>query len=88
MRRRERLEAELAEARIIARGRSSASSDDAFSSVALETDEVIDNIQYDQERVDELEDTISTVVTTAETITQLEEEVTTLKRLELRHLLF
>ena len=83
MRRRERLEAELAEARIIARGRSSASSDDALSSVALETDEVIDNIEeYDQERIDELEDTISTVVTTAETITQLEEEVTTLKRLE------
>ena len=42
----------------------------------FETDEVIDNIEeYDQERVDELEDTISTVVTTAETIPSLKKRL-------------
>ena len=73
-RRRERLENELAEARL--------SSKAAFDAPAV-NDEMIRNIEeYGQEEVDEIEDLISIGATTAETVEQLEIEVQTLKELE------
>ncbi|MBX4863815.1 DUF3883 domain-containing protein [Rhizobium bangladeshense] len=77
-RRRERLENELAEARLTARGRPGGSLGDTSVS-----NEVLRNIdEYGQEEVDELEEIISTGATTAETIDQLAIEVETLKGLE------
>jgi superfamily II DNA or RNA helicase len=77
-RRRERLENELAEARLAARGRPG----DALGEAGVSS-EVLRNIEeYGQEEVDELEDIISTGATTAETIDQLAIEVDTLKNLE------
>jgi superfamily II DNA or RNA helicase len=76
-RRRERLENELAEARLAARGGGAAFNKDTVS------DDVLRNIEeYGQEEVDEIEDAISTGATTAETIEQLVIEVETLKGLE------
>ena len=76
-RRRERLDSDLAEARLARRGaRIRPSSNDV-------TDEVLSNIEeLGQDEIDELEDRISTGATTAETIEQLELEVATLKDLE------
>jgi superfamily II DNA or RNA helicase len=76
-RRRERLENDLAEARLAKRaGRTE------FTSANV-NDEVLRNIdEYGQDEVDEIEDLISTGATTAETIEQLEIEVQTLKGLE------
>ncbi|WP_244648510.1 DEAD/DEAH box helicase [Neoaquamicrobium sediminum] len=75
-RRRERLEVELAEARLATRGRQGIGED----GVTLET---LRNIEeYGQEEVDELEELISTGATTAETVDQLALEVQTLKGLE------
>jgi superfamily II DNA or RNA helicase len=77
-RRRERLEAELAEARIARKGSV------ARSAVPTVAEEDLRNIEeYSQEEVDELEDLISTGATTAETVEQLEIEVQTLKSLEI-----
>ncbi|GGE33718.1 RNA helicase [Agaricicola taiwanensis] len=77
-RRRERLENELAEARLAARGRPSGTIAETGVS-----NEVLRNIEeYGQEEVDELEDIISTGATTAETVDQLAIEVETLKGLE------
>ncbi len=77
-RRRERLENELAEARLAARGRPGGTIAETGVS-----NEVLRNIEeYGQEEVDELEDIISTGATTAETIDQLAIEVETLKGLE------
>ena len=77
-RRRERLEAELAEARL---ARNGGRADFREPSVP---DEVLKNIdEYGQDEVDELEDLISTGATTAETVEQLEIEVQTLKGLEI-----
>lgn len=76
-RRRERLEAELGEARLIHKGRQSRFDQD------LVADELLRNIdEYDQDEIDDLEDLISTGATTAETVEQLEIEVETLKGLE------
>ena len=76
-RRRERLEAELAEARLASRGRQNRFGDTVI------TGEVLRNMdEYGQEEVDELEDLISTSATTAETVDQLAIEVETLKGLE------
>lgn len=76
-RRRERLENELAEARIAARGLK------AGLGQTVVSNEVLRNLdEYGQEEVDELEDLISTGATTAETVDQLAIEVETLKRLE------
>lgn len=76
-RRRERLENELAEARLAAKGYRAGLARDAVS------DEVLRNIEeYGQEEVDELEELISTGATTAETAEQLTIEVETLKGLE------
>lgn len=78
-RRRERLEAELAEQRLIARGKKV----DHGSDDELLSDEVLGNIdEYGEEEVEEFEETISTTATTAETIEQLEIEVETLRGLE------
>lgn len=77
-RRRERLEAELAEARLSRIGGAS-----SFHG-AYVADEVLRNLdEYGQEEVDEIEDMISTGATTAETVEQLEIEVLTLKGLEI-----
>ncbi|MRX50208.1 DUF3883 domain-containing protein [Paracoccus sp. S-4012] len=76
-RRRERLEAELGEARLAGKGRAD------FHEPSV-PDEVLKNIdEYGQDEVDELEDLISTGATTAETVEQLEIEVQTLKGLEI-----
>ena len=78
-RRRERLENELAEARLIARGKKF----DLSSSAEMLSDEVLKNIdEYGEDEVEEFEETISTTATTAESVEQLEIEVDTLKRLE------
>lgn len=76
-RRRERLENELAEARLARKG--------ARTSLGLEgvSDEVLKNIEeLGQDEIDDLEDLISTGATTAETVEQLELEVQTLVDLE------
>ncbi|MFC6688631.1 DEAD/DEAH box helicase [Jhaorihella thermophila] len=75
-RRRERLEAELAEARLVVRGR-------GLGQDIPVSDDFLENIdEFGQEEIDEIEERLSTTVTTAETIEQLEIEVTTLKELE------
>lgn len=77
-RRRERLEAELAEARLARKGGRA-----AFGAPDV-SDEVLKNIdEFGQDEVDEIEDLISTGATTAETVEQLEIEVQTLKGLEI-----
>ncbi|MGH6888298.1 MAG: helicase-related protein [Rhizomicrobium sp.] len=76
-RRRERLENELAEARLAAKGRRAGINEPAVNP------DMLGNIEeYGQEEVDELEDLISTGATTAETVEQLALEVETLKGLE------
>lgn len=76
-RRRERLENELAEARLAAKGRKA-----SFGTTEI-TDDLLGNIEeFGQEEVDELEDLIATGATTAETVEQLAIEVETLRRLE------
>lgn len=78
-RRREKLDNELAEARLIARGkRASPGYDNEYLS-----NEVLGNIgEYGEEDIEAFEDAISTTATTAETIEQLKIEVETLKSLE------
>src|SRR5690606_32571871 len=76
-RRRERLEAELAEARLMRTG-----SRAVFEAAAV-SEEMLRNIEeYGQEEVEELEERISTSATTAETVEQLALEVETLRGLE------
>ncbi len=76
-RRRERLENELAEARLAAKGRRAGIDEPAVNP------DMLGNIEeYGQEEIDELEDLISTGATTAETVEQLALEVETLKGLE------
>jgi superfamily II DNA or RNA helicase len=76
-RRRERLENDLAEARLAKKG-----SKPGLGAAGV-SDEVLRNIEeYAQEEIDELEELISTGATTAETIEQLELEVQTLRGLE------
>jgi superfamily II DNA or RNA helicase len=76
-RRRERLEAELGEVRLAAKGRRTGVAEPAVNP------DMLGNIdEYGQEEVDELEDLISTGATTAETVEQLALEVEALKRLE------
>lgn len=78
-RRKERLENELAEARLIARGE-----EFDFSDLGeMLSNEVLRNIdEYGEEDIEEFEETISTNATTAESIEQLEIEIETLARLE------
>lgn len=76
-RRRERLESELAEARLLSRG---AKPDPGASSIS---EEVLRNIdEFGQDEVEAIEELISTSATTAETVQQLQLEVETLQRLE------
>ena len=76
-RRRERLERELAEAKLAAKGRGA-----RFGAVAV-NDEVLQDLdEYGQEEIEDLEDLIATGATTAETAEQLGLEVNTLKGLE------
>ena len=76
-RRRERLENDLAEARLAIKGRRT-----DIPSYEL-SDETLQNLEdYGQDEIDEIEDRISTSATTAETIDQLAIEVETLKGLE------
>lgn len=76
-RRRERLEHELGEAQLAAKGRKA-----AFATTDVPED-VLGNIEeFGQEEVDELEDVIVTGATTAETVEQLALEVETLRKLE------
>ena len=77
-RRRERLEGELAEARLAVKGLKKT----AFGPVAVNEDimEALD--EYGQEEIDDLEDRIVTGATTAETVEQLGLEVDTLRALE------
>jgi superfamily II DNA or RNA helicase len=77
-RRRERLETELGEARLVAKGKRAGLAESPISS------DMLGNIEeYGQDEIDELEELISTGATTAETIEQLALEVDTLKGLEL-----
>lgn len=76
-RRRERLEAELAEARLSVRGKRV-----GFESPDVAED-LIQNIEeFGQDEIDDIEDRISTTATTAETVDQLALEVETLQGLE------
>ena len=76
-RRRERLERELAEARLAAKGRAA-----GFGAVAV-NDETLQYLdEYGQDEIDDLEDLVLTRATTAETVEQLGLEVDTLKALE------
>ena len=76
-RRRERLERELAEARLAARGRAA-----GFGTAAVNEDVLQDLDEYGQDEIDDLEDLVVTGATTAETVEQLGLEVETLKVLE------
>ena len=76
-RRRERLERELAEARLVAKGRAA-----GLGTVAVNDDILQDLDEYGQDEVDDLEDLVVTGATSAETVEQLGLEVETLKALE------
>jgi superfamily II DNA or RNA helicase len=80
-RRRERLEAQLAEARIARRAGKT-----HITTLVLRDDELSEIEEFGQDEVEALEDRISANVTTAETIEQLEIEVQTLRGLEDRAL--
>lgn len=76
-RRRERLENELGEARLAAKGRRASMTEPAINA------DMLSNIEeYGQDEIDELEELISTGATTAETVEQLALEVEALKGLE------
>jgi superfamily II DNA or RNA helicase len=77
MRRRERLETELGEARLSAKGARAAQ-----SAYQISADILSELDEYGQDEIDDMEDRISAGATSAETIEQLELEVETLKRLE------
>ncbi len=78
-RRKERLEDQLAEAKLIV-------GDEVFdlpSSKEFLSDEMLENIdEYDEEEVADYEDSISTMATIAESVEQLEIEIETLRSLE------
>ena len=76
-RRRERLENDLAEAKLAARGQKVSLHSPKF------TDDMMQNMEeYGQDEIDDLEDLISSGASSAETVEQLEIEVQTLKGLE------
>ena len=76
-RRRERLDADLAEARLAVKGRQA-----SFGVVAVGDDVLQDLDEYGQDEIDDIEDLIATRATTAQTVEQLSLEVETLERLE------
>lgn len=76
-RRRERLESELAEARLIARGEAVRAREPSVNA------DLLDNMdEYEQEAIDELEDDLVSGASAAETVEQLQYEIGTLKTLE------
>ena len=77
-RRRERLEAQLAEARLAKKGGKS-----NLGLINVLEDDLRNIEEFGQEEIDEIEDIVSTGATTAETVEQLEIEVQTLRRLEI-----
>lgn len=78
-RRRERLENELAEANLAARGKRASLPDTG----TLPGEDILENFEeFGQEEIDELEERIATAATTAETVEQLAIEVEALKDLE------
>ena len=78
-RRRERLESELAEARLVTKGKKASIAD----ARELPSEEDLENFdEYGPEEADELEELIATAATTAETVEQLAIEVDALKGLE------
>lgn len=78
-RRKERLQAELDEARLMLRGKSVASN----LETSFISNDVLNNIdEYGQDDIDDFEERISTSATTAETVEQLEQEILTLTSLE------
>ena len=76
-RRRERLERELAEAKLAVKGRVA-----RFGAVTVNDDILQDLDEYGQDEIDDLEDLVVTGATTAETVEQLGLEVDALKALE------
>ncbi len=76
-RRRERLETELSEARLAAKGGQT-----GISRPKINQDLLSNIEEYGQDEIDEIEDLISTSATSAETVEQLKIEVETLKDLE------
>jgi superfamily II DNA or RNA helicase len=76
-RRRDRLENELAEARLTSKGRQA-----GFGAVESNSETLRNLEELSQEEIDEFEDLISTGATTAETVEQLAIEVETLRKLE------
>lgn len=76
-RRRERLENELAEARLSSKGRAA-----GLGSIDGNGETLRNLEELSQEEIDEFEDLISTGATTAETVEQLAMEVDTLRKLE------
>jgi len=76
-RRRERLENELAEARLSSKGRAA-----GLGSIDGNGETLRNLEELSQEEIDEFEDLISTGATTAETVEQLAMEVETLRKLE------
>ena len=76
-RRRERLEADLVEARLALKDRQV-----SFGVVAVGHDVLQDLDEYGQNEIDDIEDLIATRATTAQTVEQLGLEVETLKHLE------
>ena len=76
-RRRERLETELGEARLVAKGKRV-----GIGEPTVSTDVLANIEEFGQEEIDELEELISTGATAAETVEQLAMEVDKLKSLE------
>lgn len=76
-RRRERLENEIAEARLAKKGLKS-----PIGKIDLNDDIIVNIEEYGQDEIDDFEDVISAGATSAQTIEQLELEVQTLKGLE------
>jgi len=78
-RRKERLENELTEAKLIARGKKF----DFSSSSEMLSNDVLRNIdEYGEDEIEDYEEAVSTTATTSESIEQLEIEVDTLRSLE------
>ena len=80
-RRRERLEREITEAKLAARGRAA-----GFGPAKVIDDILQDLDEYGQDEIDDIEDLVVTGATTAETVEQLALEVDTLKALEVQAL--
>ena len=82
-RRREKLQDELTEARLAPKSEDAY----AFKLNLIDNEDILENIdEYCQDEVEDLENRVSTLATSAETIRELEKEVQTLEHLESRAL--